>query len=105
MTEADWRERLRAKDNAIFLIYNDEAPIGMTCVSIDRDDPTRENSSFMGFMACPGISKKRIVGSDVSNSNRLGKASADRRKNYRFPPRLKSFVKICQSKTRICLYP
>lgn len=47
-TEADWRERLRAKDNAIFLIHAGDAPIGMTSVSIDRDDPTGKTALLWG---------------------------------------------------------
>ena len=32
LTETDWRARLAASDNAIFLIYENETPIGITCV-------------------------------------------------------------------------
>ena len=48
MTETDWRSRLQTKDNAIFLIYEDETPIGMTCVSVDRNDATKKTALLWG---------------------------------------------------------
>lgn len=45
-SEEDWRVRLRAKDNAIFLLSDDQTPIGVTCVSVDRDDPTQKTALF-----------------------------------------------------------
>ena len=48
MTEAEWRCRLQAKDNAIFLIFENETPIGMTCVSVDRDDATKKTALLWG---------------------------------------------------------
>ncbi len=62
MTEADWRSHLQAKDNAIFLIYENETPIGMTCISIDRDDATRKTALLWGSWLEPhargkGLSK------------------------------------------------
>ena len=62
MTEADWRSRLQATDNAIFLIYEDETAIGMTCVSVDRDDATRKTALLWGSWLAPhargkGLSK------------------------------------------------
>lgn len=48
MTEADWRRRLREPDNAIFLIYENETPVGMTGVSINWNDPTRSTALLWG---------------------------------------------------------
>jgi len=48
ITEAEWRSRLKAKDNAIFLIYEDETPIGMTGVSINWNDPTEKTALLWG---------------------------------------------------------
>lgn len=53
MTEAEWREPLRAADNAIFLICDGATPIGMTCVSIDRDDPTGKTARLWGSWLAP----------------------------------------------------
>lgn len=68
-TEADWRERLRAKDNAVFMLFDEETPIGMTGVAIDREDPTGKTAWLWGSWLAPeyrgkGLSelmyKKRI---------------------------------------------
>ena len=55
MTEADWRSRLQADDNAIFLIYEDKTPVGMTCVSIDREDPTKKTALLWGSWLAPRV--------------------------------------------------
>ena len=60
MSEAEWRNRLQAKDNAIFLIYEDETPIGMTCISIDRDDPTRKTALLWGSWLAPDFRGKGL---------------------------------------------
>lgn len=53
LTEAEWRSRLRAEDNAIFLIYENENAVGITCVSIDREDPTRKTALLWGSWLAP----------------------------------------------------
>jgi len=53
MTEAEWRSRLQAKDNAIFLIFENETPIGMTCVSVDREDATKKTALLWGSWLAP----------------------------------------------------
>ena len=53
MTEAEWRSRLQAKDNAIFLVYENETPIGMTCVSGDRKDATEKTALLWGSWLAP----------------------------------------------------
>ncbi len=60
MTETGWRNRLQAKDNAIFLIYEDEMPIGMTCVSIDRNDPTKKIALLWGSWLEPDFRGKGL---------------------------------------------
>jgi len=60
MTEAEWRSRLQAKDNAIFLIYENETPIGMTCVSVDRDDPTQKTALLWGSWLAPDFRGKGL---------------------------------------------
>lgn len=60
MTEAEWRSRLQAKDNAIFLIYEGETPVGMTCVSIDRDDVTGKTALFWGSWLAPHVRRKGL---------------------------------------------
>ena len=60
MPEAEWRSRLRAKDNAIFLIYKNETPIGMTGVSIDRSDPTQKTALLWGSWLEPHFRGKGL---------------------------------------------
>jgi RimJ/RimL family protein N-acetyltransferase len=60
MTEAEWRSRLQAKDNAIFLIYEKETPIGMTAVSVDRNDPTKKTALFWGSWLAPHFRGKGL---------------------------------------------
>ena len=60
MTEADWRGRLRAKDNAIFLLCAGDTPIGMTCVSIDRHDATKKTALLWGSWLAPPFRGKGL---------------------------------------------
>ena len=60
MTEAEWQSRLQAKDNAIFLIFENETPIGMTCVSVDRDDPTKKTALLWGTWLEPHFRGKGL---------------------------------------------
>jgi RimJ/RimL family protein N-acetyltransferase len=48
-TEADWRSRLEpSDDSAVFMLFDDETPIGITGVSVFRDDPTGETAILWG---------------------------------------------------------
>lgn len=58
--EAEWRSRLQAKDNAIFLIDENEKPVGITCVSVDRDDPTRKTALLWGSWLAPEFRGKGL---------------------------------------------
>lgn len=60
MTEADWRDKLRAKDNAIFLIDEDDAPIGITCVSVDRNDRTGKTALLWGSWLAPEFRRRGL---------------------------------------------
>ncbi|MCA1625255.1 MAG: GNAT family N-acetyltransferase [Acidobacteria bacterium] len=60
MTEAEWRGRLQAKDNAIFLIYAGDMPIGMTGVSINWNDPTEKTALLWGSWLAPRARRKGL---------------------------------------------
>ncbi|MBC7798339.1 MAG: GNAT family N-acetyltransferase [Pyrinomonadaceae bacterium] len=60
MPEAEWRSRLQEKVNGIFLIYENETPIGITCVSIDRDDATRKTALLWGSWLAPRVRGKGL---------------------------------------------
>lgn len=59
-TEADWKERLQAKDSAIFMIFADEKPVGITGVSVFRDDPTKRTAIFWGSWLEPDFRGKGL---------------------------------------------
>ena len=44
----DWKSRLKAKDSAVFMLFDGDAPIGMTGVAIDREDVTRRTALLWG---------------------------------------------------------
>jgi len=48
LTEADWRGRLPADDVAIFVLFDDETPIGMTGVAVWREDLTKRTALLWG---------------------------------------------------------
>ncbi len=44
MTEADWRGWLQREDAAVFMLFAGEKPIGMTSVSVWREDETNQTA-------------------------------------------------------------
>jgi RimJ/RimL family protein N-acetyltransferase len=60
LTEAEWRSWLQSNDSAIFMIFENEMPIGMTGVSVFRDDPTRKTAIFWGSWLEPSAREKGL---------------------------------------------
>ena len=60
MSEMEWRSRLQATDNAIFLIYAGDTPVGITCVSVDRNDPTGKTALLWGSWLAPEFRGKGL---------------------------------------------
>ena len=58
--EDDWRNLLRSDENAVFLIYENEKPIGMTCISISRDDATKKTALMWGSWLAPEFRRKGL---------------------------------------------
>ena len=58
--EDEWREILRSEQTAVFLISADEKPIAITCVSIDRDDPTKKTALLWGSWLAPLYRRKGL---------------------------------------------
>lgn len=61
-TEAEWRDFLQSKDLAVFMIFDGDAPIGMTGVAVWREDETRKTALLWGSWLEPrargkGLSK------------------------------------------------
>ncbi|HXH69881.1 MAG TPA: GNAT family N-acetyltransferase [Pyrinomonadaceae bacterium] len=74
MTEAEWKSRLQTDDSAIFMIFENETPIGMTCVSIDRDDPTKKTALLWGSWLAPHARGKGL--SELMYQTRINWAKA-----------------------------
>jgi len=60
MTEADWRSRLQSKDSAVFMLFAGVTPIGMTGVSVFRDDPPNRTAIFWGSWLEPHFRRKGL---------------------------------------------
>jgi RimJ/RimL family protein N-acetyltransferase len=60
-TEADWRDRLQdTKDVAIFMLFAGETPIGITGVSVFRDDSTGKTALLWGSWLEPDFRGKGL---------------------------------------------
>lgn len=58
--EDDWRKTLRSEETAVFLIYDDETPIGITCIGIDRNDATKKTALLWGSWLAPEFRGKGL---------------------------------------------
>jgi RimJ/RimL family protein N-acetyltransferase len=59
-TETDWRSRLEADDSAVFMLFADETPIGITGVSVFSDDPTGKTAILWGSWLEPQFRGKGL---------------------------------------------
>ena len=59
-TESDWRSRLQSKDSAVFMVFDGEKPIGMTGVSVWREDLTNRTAIFWGSWLEPDYRRKGL---------------------------------------------
>ncbi len=62
MTESEWKNWLQSEDAAIFILYENTTPLGMTGINVDRDDPTKKTAILWGSWLEPhargkGLSK------------------------------------------------
>lgn len=61
-TEADWRKWFDPAKTAIFMIFDGERGVGMTCISVDRDDPTNRTALLWGSWLEPHMRGKGLSG-------------------------------------------
>ena len=59
-TESDWRSRLQSNDSAVFMIFAVDTPIGMTGVSLWREDETNRTAIFWGSWLEPDFRRKGL---------------------------------------------
>ncbi len=69
LTEEDWRISLQSEDSGIFMLFDDETPIGMTGVSVFRDDPTHRTAIFWGSWLAPAFRRQGL--SDLIYKSRI----------------------------------
>ena len=60
--EADWRKWFDPADKAIFMVFDGERAVGMTCISVARDDPTNRTAILMASWLEPGLREQGISG-------------------------------------------
>jgi RimJ/RimL family protein N-acetyltransferase len=60
MTEAEWKSWLQTDDAAIFLIRENSILIGMTAISVDRDDVMRKRAILWGSWLEPSARGKGL---------------------------------------------
>ena len=61
MTEAEWRSWLQNEnDAATFVLYEDNVPVGITGIGVDRDDRTKTRAVLWGSWLEPQIRRKGL---------------------------------------------
>ena len=73
-TETDWRSRLQSEDSSIFMLFDGEKPIGITGVSVFREDPSRQTAILWGSWLAPDYRRKGL--SDLMYKTRIAWAKA-----------------------------
>ena len=58
--EADWRGWLAADTSAIFMLFCDDRPIGMTAISVDREDASGRTGFLWGTWLDPGHRRRGL---------------------------------------------
>ena len=62
LAEADWRKWFDPAKTAIFMILDDARGVGMTCISVDREDPSNRTALMWGSWLEPGMRGKGLSG-------------------------------------------
>jgi len=60
LTEDDWKAQLTNQDIAVFVLCNDDEPIGITYSGIDKNDPSRKTAIFWGSWIKKDFRQKRL---------------------------------------------
>jgi RimJ/RimL family protein N-acetyltransferase len=59
-SEAEWRSQLTNRDTGIFAVFDENGPVGMTGVAVDRDDPSRKTALLWGSWLSPDARGKGL---------------------------------------------
>jgi len=57
-TEEQWRELLCSQKYAVFVLFNDDSPKGITGIVVDRDDPSERTALLWGSWIAPEVRGK-----------------------------------------------
>jgi RimJ/RimL family protein N-acetyltransferase len=60
LSEEEWRNKLRSDDSAIFCVFAGETPIGMTGISVLREDETKRTALLWGSWLEPEFRGKGL---------------------------------------------
>lgn len=61
-TETDWRKWFDPDYTALFMIFDGQTPVGMTGISVSRDDPTNKTAIMWGSWLEPHMRGKGLSG-------------------------------------------
>jgi RimJ/RimL family protein N-acetyltransferase len=59
-TEDEWRDSLDNPDSAVFVVFDEEGPVGTTGVALDRNDPSRKTALLWGSWLRPDARRKGL---------------------------------------------
>jgi len=60
LSEVEWRSQLDDPNSAVFVVFDEHRPVGMTGVAVDRDDPSRKTALLWGSWLEPDARGKGI---------------------------------------------
>jgi RimJ/RimL family protein N-acetyltransferase len=58
--EGEWRSQLSNPNSGIFAVFDDEGPVGVTGVAVDRDDPSKKTALLWGSWLRPDARGKGL---------------------------------------------
>jgi len=58
--ESDWQKWFDPENTALFIIFDDEKPVGMTAISVYRDDPTNKTAILWGSWLEPSVRRRGL---------------------------------------------
>ena len=75
-TEIEWRSRLNDPDSAIFAVFDENGPVGVTGIAVDREDSSGKTALLWGSWLEPDLRGRGVIEAAIRGSHRLGKESA-----------------------------
>lgn len=60
LPEAEWRSLLSESDTGIFAVFDDNGPVGITAIAVDRNDPSKKTAVLWGSWLEPDVREKGL---------------------------------------------